>query len=194
MATITLTGGDFGSGGSVVVGEEAFYPPDPARPGLNELVPFTAVASVEAVADDRSGQLKEAARLGLRGLTTLGPVGLAASMLAAAKVKDVSFAVRLKDGRGFTATADAVTYAAFGGACRAATGSSEEADEAATRADEMIARYLRERAEAASVQPVAAAPSVVAPVAPEESAGPPRSDDATPVPAPPRRTFGRRGV
>ena len=90
MAEITLKDGDFGGDVSVTVGEEALYLPDKARPGLNEMVPLTAIAEIEALSDDRSGQLKHAAKLGVRGfLTTGNPLGLAAGVLAVTKVKDV---------------------------------------------------------------------------------------------------------
>ncbi len=194
MATITLIAGDFGSDTSVVVGEEAFYLPDPARPGLKDLVPFTAVASVEPVSDDRSGQMKQAAKLGLRGLTTLGPVGLAASLLAVSKVKDMTFEVRLADGRRFTATADAVTYANLRAATSGRGAPAEDDEEAAARADEVIARYLRESRQPAPHTTAAAPPEP----ADAETVGRPVSmpitaEDRLDVPAAPDRpVFGRR--
>jgi hypothetical protein len=193
MATIALKDGDFGSGVSITVGDEALYLPDPSRPGLNEMVPLTAVAEVESVSDDRSGQSKEAVRLGARGFASLGPLGLAASLLAVRKVKDVNFSVRLKDGRSFVATADAVTYANLRAACRAPLVSGDEDAEAAARADAVIAKYIGP--EALPLEPTAQpeAPATTAESGPAQvTEAPPR--EPAPDKALARPVFGRRGV
>ena len=199
MATIALKDGDFGSGVSITVGDEAFYLPDPQRPGLNEMIPLTAVAEIESVSDDRSGQLKEAARLGAKGFATLGPLGLAASVLAVRKVKDVNFSVRLSDGRSFTATADAVTYANLRAACRAPLVSGDEDAEADACADAVIAKYIGPEALPLEPTPSPEAPASTAEPGAAES-GPAQATDAPPPPepapdkAPARPVFGRRGV
>ncbi len=186
MAEITLKDGDFGSDVTVTVGETAFYLPDRARPGLNEMVPLTAVAEIENLSDDHSGQLKEAARLGVKGfLTTGNPLGLAAGVLAVRKVKDVEFAVLLKDGRRFVAVSDAGTLANLRGASHMALVAAREEAEAAARADAVIARYLGPGA----VPPEAPAKLHQAESSPAEAADP-SSQDADPA----RRVFGRRGV
>lgn len=195
MAEITLKDGDFGGDVSVTVGEEALYLPDKARPGLNEMVPLTAIAEIEALSDDRSDQLKHAAKLGVRGfLTTGNPLGLAAGVLAVTKVKDVEFSVRLKDNRRFVATADAATFANLRAVSRTALVSSGEEAEAQARADAVIAKYLRpgvmlgpqpeEEAPVATLAPPRAAASAPAAAADEPAAGPPAA----------RRVFGRRGL
>ena len=196
MAAITLKQGDFGGEATVTVGETALYLPDKSRPGLHEMTPLTAIVEIETLSDGRSGQLKHAARLGIRGLLTTGnPLGLAASVLAVTKVKDVEFSVRLKDGRSFVATADAATLANLRSACRLALVSPGEDAEAQARADAVIAKYLRpgvmlgpqpeEEAPVATLAPPLAAAS-----APAEAADGPA---AAAAPAPPRRVFGRRG-
>ena len=197
MATIALKDGDFGGDATVIVGDEALYLPDPWRQGLNEMVPLTAVAEVESVSDDRSGQLKEAVRLGARGFASLGPLGLAASLLAVRKVKDVNFSVRLKDGRSFVATADAVTYANLRAACRAPLASGDEDAEAAARADAVIAKYIGP--EALPLEPQPEAPAIAVESGAAEN-GPAQATDAAlpalasgPDKAPPRPVFGRRG-
>ena len=201
MATITLTDGDFGSDATVVVGDEALYLPDPRRPGLKELVPFTAIDSVESVSSDRSGQVKHALKLGFRGLGTFGPLGLAAGALAVRKVKDVVFEARLSDGRRFAAKTDAVTYANLRAACTSRSMLAPDADESASRADEVIAKYLKESGKpmpavpvpagepvpVASPVPTPAVRSATAPVAFPD-------DGSEPMARRERRTFGRRGL
>lgn len=186
MATITLKDGDFGGGATVVVGETTLYLPDRSRPGLNEPVPLSEIAEIESVADDRSGQLKQAARLGARGLLATGnPLGLAASVFAVTRPKDVDFAVRLKDGRRFVATASAATYAALRAASRPGLAPSGEDAEAAARADAVIAKYLGSEAlplEPRPADPVSAGEAT--PAAEKPASGPP----------PGRPVFGRRGV
>jgi hypothetical protein len=183
VATITLTDGDFGAGITARANEDDLFLPDRARPGLTEVVPLTAVAEIESIADDHSGRLKEAGRLAMRG-ALLGPVGLAASVLALRKPKDVSFGVRLSDGRRFVATTDAVTYATVRAAFVRCKSSASLID---TRADQVIAKYVKERKEAAralvleEAQPVAA---VTREPEPEQ-----RRFGA----APERPAFGRRG-
>lgn len=195
MATITLKEGDFGGGVTVTVGETALYLPDRSRPGLNEMVPLTDIAEIESLSDDRSGQLKEAARLGMRGLFATGnPLGLAAGVLAVAKVKDVEFAVRLKDGRSFVAIGDAGTLANLRGASKVALTSTGEEAEAVARAEAVIAKYLEPGALPREPEP--GAPVSSGPAAP--AAGPPSPDPTPPAnpqratPLPPRPVFGRR--
>lgn len=48
--------------------------------------------------------------LGVAAATTLGPVGLAAGLLAAGNRKEVTFIAQLKDGRRMMATTDAKTF------------------------------------------------------------------------------------
>ena len=108
MATITLKEGDFGSevdghrrrGGAlsarqVAAGTERDGAVDRGRRDRGPLRrPFRPAEGGGA--------------LGARGfLTTGNPLGLAAGVFAVTKVKDVEFAVRLKDDRRFVATADA---------------------------------------------------------------------------------------
>ncbi len=183
MATITLKDGDFGGDVEVTVGEMALYLPDRSRPGLNELVPLTAIAEIEVLSDDRSAQLKEAARLSVRGLLATGnPLGLAAGVFAVRKVKDVEFSVVLKDGRSFVAVADARTLANLRGASHTALVKAGEEAEAAARADAVIAKYLG----ADAVPPGPDVPAGHGPAGATEPSAP----DAVPG----RRVFGRRGV
>ena len=186
MASITLKEGDFGSDITVIVGEAVLYLPDRSRPGLNAPVPLTEIAEIEVLSDDRSGQLKQAARLGARGfLATGNPLGLAASVFAVTKVKDVEFAVRLKDGRRFVATANAGTYADLSAGSRVARPLADSEDaEAAARADAVIAKYLGAGAQSPDRQPDDAP-------APAAASGP--ADEAPSSPAPTeKRVFGRR--
>ena len=88
--------------------------------------------------------MKHALKLGFRGLSTFGPFGLVAGALAVRKVKDVVFEARLSDGRRFAAKADAVTYANIRAACTSRSMIAPDADESASRADEVIAKYLKE--------------------------------------------------
>jgi hypothetical protein len=188
MATITLKDGDFGGEATVVVGETALYLPDRARPGLNELVPLTAIAEIEDVADDRTGQLKQAAPLGVRGLLAMGnPLGLAAGVFAVGKVKDVEFAVTLKDGRRFVATANATTLANLRAASRSTLVAAGEDADAEARADAVIAKYIGPEA-----LPLPTAPGTAAPASldePDPSASL-RERAGAPMP---RGVFGRRG-
>jgi hypothetical protein len=194
MATITLVNGDFGAGATVSVGEEELFLPDRGRPGMSEPVPLTAIAEVESIADDHSGQIKEAARLGARGFLAFGPIGIAAGMLGARKVKEVKFSVRLQDGRGFTATADAITYAALRSARQSGRMSAADVEEADARADELIAKYLREKQAKTALPPeevaAPALPAAPSPVAPDVAQ--PADDPALKPAATERPVFGRR--
>lgn len=192
MATITLKEGDFGGDVTVTVGETTLYLPDRARPGLNEAVPLTAIAEIELLSDDRSGQLKEAARLGVRGfLSTGNPLGLAAGVFAVTKVKDVDFAVRLADGRRFVAVTDARTYAEISAASRTPAVADGEDAAAAARADAVIAKYLGPDALPLAPEPE---PPPPAPAAAEPPAEPSRADPSARPARPPRPVFGRRGL
>jgi hypothetical protein len=182
MATITLKDGDFGSNVTVIVGDAALYLPDKARPGLNELVPPSAIAEIEALSDDRTGQLRQAARLGARGFASFGPFGLAASVFAVGKVKDVEFAVRLKDGRRFTATTDAATYANLCAASRTVPPPAVEDAEAAARADAVLAKYIGRD------------PLPLEPEPPAADGPKPPAEALSPDPPPARAVFGRRGA
>ena len=194
MATITLKQGDFGEA-TVIVGEAALYLPDKSRPGLNEMVPLTAIAEIEALSDDRSGQLKHAARLGVRGfLTTGNPLGLAAGVFAITKVKDVEFSVRLKDDRRFVATADATTFANLRAASRTVLVAQDEEAEAQARADAVIAKYLG--SSALPLEPRPEAKTSTMPARPETAESEPAeaADEPAAGPPPARRVFGRRGL
>ena len=197
MAEITLKHGDFGSDATVTVGEAALYLPDKSRPGLNEMVPLTAVAEIEALSDDHSGQLKHAARLGVRGfLTTGNPLGLAAGVFAITKVKDVEFSVRLKDDRRFVATADAATFANLRAASRTALVSQDEEAEAQARADAVIAKYLGPGALPLEPRPEAKAQATMTSAPPRAAESAPADAADGPAAGPPlaRRVFGRRGL
>ncbi len=197
MATITLKQGDFGSDVTVVVGEAALYLPDRKRPGLNELVPLAEIAEIELLSQGHAGQLKQAARLGARGFLAAGnPLGLAAGVFAVTKVKDVEFAVRLKDGRRFVATASALTLAALRAGSRTPARPTGEDAEAAARADAVIAKYLAPGALPAEPQPAPASKANAAPAAaPAATAAPaPAADDPAAAPATDRPVFGRRGL
>lgn len=202
MATIALKDGDFGGGVTVTVGETAFYLPDRLRPGLNQLVPLTAVAEIGDLAGDRSSQLEEAARPGLRGLLTTGnPLGLAAGVFAVAKVKDVEFSVRLKDGRRFVATTDAVTLANLRAACRTALVTAAEEAEALARADAVIAKYVGPHALPLAPVPEAEPPASTGEAAPVQAdmrasvgEAAPAVESQAPAAGPARAVFGRRGL
>jgi hypothetical protein len=177
MPSIMLKDGDFGAAAEVTVNETEFFLPDPARPGLREVVPFSAVEGIDTVADDRSAQYREAMRLGFKGLSVAGPIGLAASVLAVRKPKTVVFSVRLKDGRSFVATAEAANYARIHGAYLSArrqpANEGETAEERA--ADAIVARYMTKSADVAS-----------------HAARPPLPESASAFNTPPRPVFGRR--
>ena len=181
MPTIILRDGDFGTGVTVSVDDRELFLPSRERPGTSEPLPLTAVVEMEAVSDDHSGQLKQAAKLALSGVSTLGPVGLVAGLLAVRKVKDVNFTVRLADGGHFLATTDAVTYAELHAAWQSGRNPAGGANHADDRVDELIAKYVQAR-EPSPTAP--AAPPAAAPATPEGSAAQPA--------APSRPTFGRR--
>ena len=187
MATITLKAGDFGGEASVTVGETALYLPDLSHPGLNEAVAVSNIVEIETLSDNRSSQVKDVARLGVRGfLATGNPLGLAAGVFAVTKAKDVEFSVRLEDGRSFVAVGNATTLANLRAACLAARTGTGQEDEAAARADAVIAKYIGR--DGVPLQPVTNAPSTA-----DAASAAHAPADPDPV-APPRRVFGRRGV
>ncbi len=140
MPQIKLKAGDFGTDRTVTIGEEEMYLPDPKSPGAFLTIPLSAMTDVETVSEDHSGQVSEAVRLGLKGAAFLGPVGLAAGIFAMRKVKEVTFLVRLKDGRQFVATADARIYADLRAARITGNLSGGLTDDRA--AADVIAKYL----------------------------------------------------
>ena len=175
MASITLKDGDFGAGIEIVVNEAEFILPDPARGGLRMAVPYTDIVEMDVIADDPSGQVSEAVAPGLRGLRAAGPVSLAASLFAGSKPKSIAFKVRIKDGRGFTATAEGPTYSTLRGYYTAAR--NPAADKGPTAedraADAIVKRYMAGKPEGgtrAAQPPPAGRPSVAAASPPSETA------------------------
>jgi hypothetical protein len=175
MPAVTLTDGDFGSGVEARADSSAFYLPDPARPGAFVVVPLAEVVEMETVASDRKGQVKAGLKLSARGFMAAGPIGLAAGLLAAGRVKDVSFSVVLADGRTFLATANAETFAEIHSAQLAA----RAGEGVGHPVDAMIARYIeQQRSEAAAPSEPPQPPTTQPPTTPAASpASPPTSNN-----------------
>jgi hypothetical protein len=191
LPTITLRGGDFGTGETIRFDSGGLFVPDPARKGATIYLPFTAIEEVEALSDDHSARLKEAGSRAFEGFRKFGPAGLAMGVFAVTKVKDVVFGVQLNDGRGFTAITDAATFAEVHTAHIRGRAEALGPELGRHPADEMIARYV----EAAKAAPAAAAtPPAVSP-APQPAAVPAKQAPAAGArpPAPARPVFGRRG-
>jgi hypothetical protein len=186
MPAVTLTDGDFGSGAEVRTDSSAFYLPDPARPGVFIVVPFAEVEDMETIASDRAGQVKAGLKLSARGFMAAGPVGLAAGLLAAGRVKDVSFRVMLADGRAFVARANAEVFAEIHSAQLAVRGR----EVAGHPADEMIARYVEQQRQEEAASPDAE-PMPPAPASSPPSPAEPSSRESTGAAAP-RPVFGKR--
>lgn len=196
MPEITLQDGDFGADAKVTVGSNDLYLPDPERPGTKTLVPLAEVEEIESGEIDGLRPVKDALAAGAMGILG-GPRALADGLAAATRVKDVIFNVRLRDGRGFVAIADAKTYADLRSAHLEARREARAAafgSDAPSPADDIIAKYLN-AGDPSSVETVAD----VADPAPVEVA---HAEVAEPVPAPmperpstppERKAFGRRG-
>jgi hypothetical protein len=155
VGTITLKQGDFGSDVPVNVGAETIYLPDREHPGLTLAVPIGDVAEMDSINDDGLRPVKQALKIGARGLIT-GPRGFAAGIHSVTKVKEVEFEATLNDGRRFVAVTDAKTYANLHAAQLAARtahmrGGAE--DDAPHPADDIIAKYLAETKLAEADQP-----------------------------------------
>ncbi len=172
MGKIKLLAGDFGASGEVRLSDDGLYLPNPEMTDGEERVSFRVLAEVEPVANDQSKRLGSALKLSLSGLAAMGPVGLAAGALAVRKGKDLTFMVKLDDGRHFIAATDARTYADIRSSRLGARHSAVEEDDPAREAeiDRMIARYMEEHDIAAP------------PAAPEEI---PLAPDAPPMAAAP---------
>jgi hypothetical protein len=180
LPTITLRDGDFGTSGDVRVGLSTLYLPDLARPGLTVPVAFTDIVDIESLADDRSGQVAEAVKLGLKGMAVAGPAGLLNSARALGRGKDVVFRVRLRDGRAFVATASARVLADFRSEVLHA-----QVPEDTGAADAIIARYMRGEA---TLDP----PAAVSPEAPAAPDAAPSAGPSGVLSAAARPVFGRR--
>jgi hypothetical protein len=68
------------------------------------------IQSVELMTEDKKKKLIGSAAWGAIGGLALGPIGIAAGLLAGGNKKDVTFACYLKDGRKFMATTDSKTF------------------------------------------------------------------------------------
>ena len=186
MSTITLVSGDFGTGDPVRFDSDDFFLPDPLHPGVSMPLPLVEVSEMEAVEDDRSGQVRQALKLRARGFGAAGPVGLAMGVFAATRVKDLTFRVRFQDGRQFLATTDAATYADLH-AAQISARLTVFTEGGRTAADSLIAKYLDARdsiprpAPRAPVQPAS-------PAKPTVSEAPAAAEPARPEPP----VFGRR--
>lgn len=181
MPAIRLKEGDFGSDVDVMVGMSNLYLPDRAREGLTIAIPFTEIAAVESLADDRSEQVKQAVTLSLKGLAAAGPAGLLNGMRAVGIGKEVIFRVRLRDGRTFVASADARTVANFRGEVMSARTMPDT-----NAADAVIAKYVSGE--------VPLEPSSDSVMSPEDKEPPAEAADIekTEAQGPSRPVFGRR--
>ena len=221
MAGIILRAGDFGQGSEVTFTADALYLPNPTAPDGRERVSVGDIAEIDDVADDNSGRLKSALNMSLTGAALLGPVGLAAGVLAVRKSKDVMFLVRLKDNRHFVAFTDARTYSDlrqkwYSARKALAVGVIDDDDGDAVRdeaIDRVLAKYIDAAklpagtpATAAAAPPAAAAasagpakaPANAAPAAPATAtpvaAAPVASPTASPPPGPDRRLAASPGL
>lgn len=177
MPTITLKDGDFGASGEVRIGLSTVYLPDLAHPGLTIPFAFTDVVDIESMGDDRSGQVAEAVKLGIKGVALAGPVGLLNSARALTKGKEVVIRVRLRDGRAFVASASARVLADFRSEVLHAQTPQES-----SAADAIISKYLDGDVRP-EPQPTGSHDEAV-------PAPPPARPEVAPAPAP--RAFGRR--
>lgn len=162
MPQITLMEGDFGADAAISFDVDDLFLPDPDRPGLAMPVPHAEVAEMESINDDGLRPVKEALKLGAKGLF-IGPSGLAAGFHSATKVKDVVFSVVLADGRRFVAVTDAKTYAELHSAQIAARAAAQRGgfgDDVPGPVDAVIAKYLDQAEEPANeAEPARAEPA-----------------------------------
>lgn len=110
MAQIKIHAGDFqvGDGSSFSFGSFALR-----KPGSwfgTEVITSADIEEVAVATEDSVKRIGGTLGWGAAGAAILGPVGLLAGLLLGGRGKNVTFAVRLKDGRKFQATTDAKTF------------------------------------------------------------------------------------
>lgn len=86
---------------------------------FGESIGFDQIESCEVATEESARSFLVTAGAGLAGGLLLGPLGLLAGALSFGKRTRVTFIVKLNDGRGFIATANAKSYAKFAGFCMA---------------------------------------------------------------------------
>ena len=109
MAKLTIHAGDFSKNGGHSVASDHFkmLPPNKWTP---ETISFYSIESCELASEESVKKIGGTVGWGLAGAVVLGPVGLLAGMLLGGRGKDVTFVVKLEDGRKFLATTTSKAY------------------------------------------------------------------------------------
>jgi hypothetical protein len=116
MADIQIHAGDFTKGkGSISVGGMAVGLTQAWAPGggfLGNTVSFTKsdVEEVSVATEENVKRVGGTVGWGAVGAIALGPIGLLAGLLLGGRGKDVTFILKLKDGRKMLATTDSKTF------------------------------------------------------------------------------------
>ena len=116
MAEIQIHAGDFTTGkGSISVSANSFGLTQAWAPGdgfLGKADGFTKsdVEDVSIATEENVKKIGGTVGWGVVGATLLGPVGLLAGLLMGGRGKQVTFILKLKDGRKMLATTDSKTF------------------------------------------------------------------------------------
>lgn len=116
MANIQIHAGDFTKGkGTISVDSLAAGLTQAWAPGdgfLGKTIAFTKfdVEDVSVATEENVKKIGGTVGWGAVGATLLGPVGLLAGLLLGGRGKDVTFILKLKDGRKMLATTDSKTF------------------------------------------------------------------------------------
>lgn len=107
MAKIVIHAGDFGADKAKFSGGNKIVFSSDEELGLWDL------EEVELATEENVKRMGGALGWGAIGGLALGPVGLLAGLLLGGKSKEITFAVKFKDGRKFLGTTDNKTYTAL---------------------------------------------------------------------------------
>lgn len=110
MGQIKIQAGDFQEGEGSIFSFGSFSLRKKGAWFDSEIVRPTEVEEVSIATEESVKRLGGTVGWGAAGAVILGPVGLLAGLLLGGRGKQVTFVVRLKDGRKFLATTDAKTF------------------------------------------------------------------------------------
>ncbi|MCU4419599.1 MAG: hypothetical protein DI542_17305 [Acinetobacter johnsonii] len=116
MANIQIHAGDFSKGKGTISANDMVFVMSTAWQagdgflGKSHTITRSEVEEVSLATEENVKRLGGTVGWGVAGAALLGPIGLLAGLLLGGKGKDVTFILKLKDGRKMLATTDSKTF------------------------------------------------------------------------------------